>query len=42
MCDDLKDNLFFSDLTRFPVMVEDAPRTVYLCNENPTATTASQ
>jgi D-lyxose ketol-isomerase len=42
VCDDLKDNFFFADLTRFPVIVEDAPRTVYLCNEYPAATAASQ
>ncbi len=42
VCDDLKDNLSFADLTRFPMIVEDAPLTVYLCNEYPTATAASQ
>ena len=40
VCDDLKDNFFFADLTRFPVIVEDAPRTVYLCNEYPPAVPA--
>ena len=35
VCDDLKDNFFFADLTRFPRLVEDAPRVHYLCNEYP-------
>jgi len=35
VCDDLKDNYFFGDLTRFPRIVEDAPRLHYLCNEYP-------
>jgi D-lyxose ketol-isomerase len=35
--DDLKDNFFFDDLTRFPRRVEDAPRVNYLCNEYPAA-----
>jgi D-lyxose ketol-isomerase len=38
VCDDLKDNFFFDDLTRFPRIVEDAPRVHYLCNEYPAAT----
>ena len=37
VCDDLKDNFFFDDLTRFPQIVEDAPRLHYLCNEYPRA-----
>jgi D-lyxose ketol-isomerase len=39
VCDDLKDNFFFADLTRFPVILEDAPRKHYLCNEYPAAVT---
>jgi D-lyxose ketol-isomerase len=37
VCDDLKDNFFFADLTRFPRLVEDGPRVHYLCNEYPRA-----
>lgn len=37
VCDDHKDNFFFADLTRFPQIVEDAPRVHYLCNEYPVA-----
>ena len=37
VCDDHRDNFFFADLTRFPVIVEDAPRIVCLCNEYPAA-----
>ncbi|MDO8631564.1 MAG: D-lyxose/D-mannose family sugar isomerase, partial [Phycisphaerales bacterium] len=37
VCDDFKDNFFFANLTRFPRIVEDAPRTIYLCNEYPPA-----
>ena len=37
VCDDLTDNFFFGDLTRFPVILEDAPRKHYLCNEYPRA-----
>ena len=37
VCDDLHDNFFFADLTRFPKIVEDAPRVHYLCNEYPAA-----
>lgn len=37
VCDDLTDNFFFADLTRFPRIVEDAPRLHYLCNEYPSA-----
>jgi D-lyxose ketol-isomerase len=40
VCDDLKDNFFFGDLTRFPRIVEDAPRVHYLCNEYPAAVAA--
>jgi D-lyxose ketol-isomerase len=35
VCDDLKDNFFFADLTRFPPIFEDVPRLHYLCNEYP-------
>lgn len=38
VCDDLKDNFFFSDFTRFPRIIEDSPRIHYLCNEYPAAT----
>jgi len=41
VCDDLKDNFFFDDLTRFPVILEDAPRKYYLCNEYPAAANSS-
>ncbi len=41
VCDDLSDNFFFADLTRFPVIVEDAPRIHYLCNEYPAAVAAN-
>ena len=37
MCDDLKDNFSFGDLTCFPRLVADAPRVHYLCNEYPAA-----
>lgn len=37
VCDDLQDNFFLGAMTRFPRLVEDAPRTVYLCNEYPAA-----
>lgn len=37
VCDDLTDNFFFADLTRFPRIAEDAPRVHYLCNEYPEA-----
>ncbi|MGH7943492.1 MAG: D-lyxose/D-mannose family sugar isomerase [Opitutaceae bacterium] len=40
VCDDLKDNFFFGDLTRFPRIVEDAPRVHYLCHEYPAAVVA--
>lgn len=40
VCDDLKDNFFFADLTRFPRIVEDVPRVHYLCNEYPRAVVA--
>jgi D-lyxose ketol-isomerase len=39
VCDDLTDNFFFADLTRFPRIAEDAPRVHYLCNEYPHART---
>ncbi len=35
VCDDMADNFFFADLVRYPVIVEDAPRIHYLCNEYP-------
>lgn len=37
VCDDLKDNFFLADMTRFPRILEDAPRIHYLCNEYPVA-----
>jgi D-lyxose ketol-isomerase len=37
VCDDLTDNFFFADLTRFPRITEDVPRVHYLCNEYPNA-----
>jgi len=37
VCDDLADNFFFGDLTRFPSIIEDAPRQFYLCQEYPPA-----
>jgi len=37
VCDDLTDNFFFGDMERFPTIVEDVPRQVYLCNEYPRA-----
>ncbi len=37
VCDDLADNFFLGDMTRFPRIVEDAPRVHYLCNEYPAA-----
>jgi D-lyxose ketol-isomerase len=42
VCDDLKDNFFFADLTRFPQIAEDAPRVHYLCNEYPAAVAGSK
>jgi D-lyxose ketol-isomerase len=42
VCDDVTDNFFFADLTRYPRIVEDAPRLHYLCNEYPAVTAASQ
>ena len=42
VCDDVTDNFFFADLTRYPRIVEDAPRIHYLCNEYPGVTAASQ
>ncbi len=37
VCDDLEDNYFLAPMTRFPRIVEDAPRLHYLCNEYPAA-----
>ncbi len=39
VCDDLQDNYFLAAMTRFPAIVEDAPRKHYLCNEYPAAST---
>lgn len=39
VCDDLTDNFFLQEMTRFPQIVEDAPRLHYLCNEYPAAQT---
>lgn len=35
VCDDLKDNFFFDNRTRFPPIDEDEPRRHYLCHEYP-------
>jgi D-lyxose ketol-isomerase len=37
VCDDYNDNFFLADMTRFPLLVEDAPRRHYLCHEYPRA-----
>lgn len=37
VCDDLCDNFFFAEMTRFPKIVEDVKRVHYLCNEYPPA-----
>lgn len=37
VCDDLNDNFFLADMTRFPKLDEDTPRRHYLCHEYPRA-----
>jgi len=37
VCDDLNDNFFLGDMTRFPALDEDVPRQHYLCHEYPRA-----
>jgi len=37
VCDDWNDNVFLDPSERFPVLVEDEPRRVFLCNEYPPA-----
>ena len=37
VCDDWSDNFFLEPAERFPKLVEDAPRTHYLCHEYPAA-----
>ena len=37
VCDDWNDNCFLEPATRFPEIIEDEPREVYLCNEYPRA-----
>lgn len=37
VCDDLNDNFFLADMTRFPALDEDVQRRHYLCHEYPRA-----
>lgn len=37
VCDDWTDNVFLTEVQRFPAIVEDAPQTRYLCHEYPVA-----
>jgi D-lyxose ketol-isomerase len=37
VCDDLNDNCFLADMTRFPALAEDVVRRHYLCHEYPPA-----
>ena len=37
VCDDHRDNVFLANAERFPAIVEDEPRKVYLCHEYPGA-----
>jgi D-lyxose ketol-isomerase len=41
VCDDLNDNFFLADMTRFPALHEDIPRRHYLCHEYPRAAPAA-
>lgn len=40
VCDDWNDNVFLEPAERFPAIVEDEPRRVYLCHEYPDATSS--